>query len=84
MEPPAATLESDENEDEDQMDDMIADIRREYNPDYGEQLPPLEVYNFYKLLTVSDEKVHIGTDVTVLQVVTRLMALKLMYNFSKQ
>jgi hypothetical protein len=32
----------------------------------------------------SDEKVHDGTDVTILQVVTRLMAMKLKYNFSNQ
>jgi hypothetical protein len=31
------------------------------------------------LLTDADEKVHDGTDVTVLQAVTRLMAMKLKY-----
>jgi hypothetical protein len=43
VEPPAAAPRSDENEDEDQMDAMIADIRREYDPTYGKQLPPSEV-----------------------------------------
>jgi hypothetical protein len=38
VEPPATTHESDENEDEDWIDDMIANIRREYDPDYREQL----------------------------------------------
>jgi hypothetical protein len=33
---PAATLESDRNEDEDQMDDMIADILTKDNPGSGE------------------------------------------------
>jgi hypothetical protein len=43
VEPPAAAPRSDENEDEDQMDAMIADIHREYDPTYGKQLPPSEV-----------------------------------------
>jgi hypothetical protein len=42
------------------------------------------VQNFYRLLAAADEKVHDGTDVTVLQVVTRPMAMKSMYNFSNQ
>jgi hypothetical protein len=42
------------------------------------------VQNFYKLLTAVDEKVHDGTDVTVLQAVTHLMAMKSKYNFSNQ
>jgi hypothetical protein len=33
------------------------------------------------LLVVSDEKVHDGTDLTVLQVVTCLMGIKSKYNF---
>jgi hypothetical protein len=42
------------------------------------------VQNFYKLLAISEEKVHDGTDVTVLQAVTHLMAFKSTYNFSNQ
>jgi hypothetical protein len=42
------------------------------------------VQNFYKLLAAADEKVHDGTDVTVLQAVTRLTAMKSKYNFSNQ
>jgi hypothetical protein len=38
----------------------------------------------YRFLVASDEKVHDGADLTVLQVVTRLIAMKLMYNFSNQ
>jgi hypothetical protein len=48
------------------MDEMITDIGREYEVGFGEQAPPLEVQNFYRLLTTSDEKVHNDTDVTVL------------------
>jgi hypothetical protein len=50
----------------DQMDDMIADIDMEYDIGSGDQHPPSEVHNFYKLLAVSDEKVHDSTDLTVL------------------
>jgi hypothetical protein len=42
------------------------------------------VHNFYYLITASEEKVHDGTNVTVLQAVTRLMAFKSKYNFSNQ
>jgi hypothetical protein len=42
------------------------------------------VQNFYRLLAVADEKVHDGTDVTVLQAVTCLMAMKSKYIFSNQ
>jgi hypothetical protein len=42
------------------------------------------VQNFYRLLTAVDEKVHDGTDVTVLQAVTRLMAMKSKYIISNQ
>jgi hypothetical protein len=42
------------------------------------------VQNFYRLIAAADEKVHDGTDVTVLQVVTRLMTMKSKYNFSNQ
>jgi hypothetical protein len=40
------------------------------------------VQNFYRLLATADEKVHDGTDVTILQAVTRLMVMKSKYNFS--
>jgi hypothetical protein len=46
--------------------------------------PPLEVQNFYSLLVTSDEKVHDGTYLTVLQAVTCLMGMKSKYNFSNQ
>jgi hypothetical protein len=58
------------------MDDMITYIG------YGDQHPTLEVQNFYMLLAASDEKVHDDTNLTVLQVVTRLMVMKSRYNFS--
>jgi hypothetical protein len=58
--------ESDGSDDEDRMDDMIADIGMEYDLGSGDQHPPLEVQNFYRLLTALDEKVHNDTDLTVL------------------
>jgi hypothetical protein len=41
------------------------------------------VHNFYRFLATS-EKVHDGTNVTILQAVTHLMAMKSKYNFSNQ
>jgi hypothetical protein len=79
---PAVVDESDGNDDVDRMDDMVADIGRGY--DLKSEDPPSEVQNFYKLLAASEEKVHSGTDVTVFQVMTRLMAFKSKYNFSNQ
>jgi hypothetical protein len=46
--------------------------------------PSPEMQNFYKLLAASEEKVHDGTNVTVLQAVTRLMGFKSKYNLSNQ
>jgi hypothetical protein len=84
VEPPVVGAESDENEDDDRMDEIVADIGREYEVGSGEQGQPSEVQNFYRLLTAADENIHDGTDVTVLQAVTRLMAMKSMYSFSNQ
>jgi hypothetical protein len=64
------------------MDDMVADIGRGY--DLESEDPPSEVQNFYRLLVTSEEKVHDGTDVTVLQAVTHLMGFKSKYSFSNQ
>jgi hypothetical protein len=66
--------ESDGNDDVDRMDDIVADIGRGY--DLESEDPPLEVQNFYRLLATSEEKVHDGSDMTVLQAVTRLMGFK--------
>jgi hypothetical protein len=79
---PAVADESNENEndDVDRMDDMVADIGRGY--DLESEDPPPEVQNFYRLLTASKEKVHDGTDMTVLQAVTHLMRFKSKYSFS--
>jgi hypothetical protein len=71
---PTIAIESDENDDVDQMDDMVADVERGY--DLESEDPPSEVQNFYRLLATLEEKVHDGTDMTVLQVVTRLMGFK--------
>jgi hypothetical protein len=48
------------------MNDMIADISIEYDLGSGDQHPPLEVQNFYRLLATSDEKVHDDTELIVL------------------
>jgi hypothetical protein len=48
------------------MDDMIADIGREYDIGSREKHPPPKVQNFYRLFAASGEKVHDVTDVTVL------------------
>jgi hypothetical protein len=64
----AVADESDGNDDVDQMDCMVADIGRGYDLESEDPLP--EVQNFYRLLTVSKEKTHDGTDVTVLQAMT--------------
>jgi hypothetical protein len=79
VQPPIAD-ESDENDDEDRMNYMITHIGRGYG--LGSTDLPLEVHNFYKFLGVSEEKVHDGTNVIVLQAVTRLMIMKSKYNFS--
>jgi hypothetical protein len=79
---PAVANESDGNDDADQMDDMVADIGRGY--DLESEDPSPKVQNFYGLLAASEEKVHDGTDMTVLQAVTRLMGFKSKYNFSNQ
>jgi hypothetical protein len=72
------------NDNEDRIDDMIADNGMEYDLGYGDHHPLPEVQNFYRLLAGSDEKVHDGTDLIILLAVTRLMAMKLTYNFSNQ
>jgi hypothetical protein len=48
---PSAADESDRNNDEDQKDDMIADIGMGY--DLGSGDPPMEVHNFYWLFAAS-------------------------------
>jgi hypothetical protein len=52
------------NDDVDRMDDKVANIGRGY--DLESEDPPSEVQNFYRLLAASEEKVHDGTDVTLL------------------
>jgi hypothetical protein len=79
---PTVADESDANDDVDRIDDMVADIERRYDLE-SEYLSP-EVQNFYRLLAASEEKVHGGTNVTVLYAVTHLMAFKSKYNFLNQ
>jgi hypothetical protein len=61
-----APVESNESDDEDRMYDMIVDIGMEYDLGSRDQHSPPKVQNFYRILAVSDEKVHDGTDLTVL------------------
>jgi hypothetical protein len=79
-----ASAKSDGSYDEDRMDDMIADIGMDYDIGFGDQHPSSEVQNFYRLLAASVEKVHDGTDMTVLQAMTCLIGVKSKYNFSNQ
>ncbi len=72
--------ESDGNDDIDQMDDMVADIGRGYDLEYED--PPPDEHNFYSLLVTSEEKVHDGIDMTMLQAMTHLMEFKSKYSFS--
>jgi hypothetical protein len=76
------TVESDGDQDVDQIYDMVDDIRNEYLELRNNQSLLEDVKEFYKLLEALEAKVHEGTDVTVLQAVTRLMAMKSKYNFS--
>jgi hypothetical protein len=50
------TAESDRTEDKEQMDEMIAEISREYDPNSDEQPPPPEVQKLCSLLATSDKK----------------------------
>jgi hypothetical protein len=61
---PTVADESDENNDVDQMDDMVAGIGRVYDLESKDAPPKMQ--NFYKLLAVSEEKVHGDTDMTML------------------
>jgi hypothetical protein len=79
---PTVADQSEGNDDVNQMDDMVSNIGRGY--DLESEDPPLEVQNFYRLLDALEEKVYDGTDMTVLQVVTRLMGFKSKYCISTQ
>jgi hypothetical protein len=79
-----APAESDGSDDEDRMDNMIADIDMEYDLGSRDQDPPPKVQNFYILLAASYEKVHDGTNLTILRVVMHLMGMKSKYNFLNQ
>jgi hypothetical protein len=79
---PAVADESNENDDVDQMDDMVADIGS--GCDLESEDPPSEVQNFYRLIATSEENVHDSTDMTMLQAMTHLMGFKSKYSFSNQ
>jgi hypothetical protein len=61
-----ALAESDKNDDEDRMDNMITDIGMDSDLGSGDQQPLPEVQNFYRLLATSAKKVHNGTEMTIL------------------
>jgi len=78
------TIESDGDLDVDRMEKMLDDNRNE-NPELqNNQAFPEDVREFYKLLEASEARVHEGTNVSVLQVVTRLMVMKSKYTFSNK
>jgi hypothetical protein len=79
---PVIADESDGNDDVDRMNDMVADNARGYDLKSEDSLS--KVHNFYSLLATSEEKVHDGTDMTVLQAVTHLLGFKSKYSFSNQ
>jgi hypothetical protein len=64
--------------------DIIPAISVECDLGSEDQHPLPEVQNFYRLLAISDEKVSDDINLTILQVMTRLMVMKLEYNFSNQ
>ncbi|WVZ85017.1 hypothetical protein U9M48_031981 [Paspalum notatum var. saurae] len=65
------------------MMDMLNDIAIgfEFDPKEDNQPPP-EVQEFYRLLETGDEKLHDHTEKTVLDTVSRLMAIKSKHNIS--
>jgi hypothetical protein len=80
----AAPAKSNGSDDEDRINDMVADIGMEYDLGSGDQHPLPEVHNFYRLLAALDEKVNNSTELIILQAVTRLMGMKSKYNFLNQ
>ncbi|WVZ84300.1 hypothetical protein U9M48_031348 [Paspalum notatum var. saurae] len=65
------------------MMDMLNDLAMGFEFDPEEDHQPLpEVQEFYRLLEAGDEKLHDHTEKTVLDTVSRLMAIKLKHNIS--
>jgi hypothetical protein len=62
----AAPAESNRSDDEDRMDDKIADIGMQYDLWSGDQHPLSELHNFYRLLAILDEKVNDDTELIIL------------------
>jgi len=74
-------IESDHEEDEDRMDEMLDDLNRMFEVNSEEDHPGPDVQEFFRLLDASGEKLNASTTMIVLQFVTRLMAIKSKYNF---
>ena len=66
------------------MDDMLNDLGRGIDFDVEEQQGrvPLYVEEYFRLLEAGDEKLHDHTDMTLLETVSELMALKSKHNVS--
>jgi hypothetical protein len=77
----AAEVEVDDGEDVDRIDQMFEDLQPELAQDHHDS-PTLKVHKFFDLLKASEEPLHGHTDVTVLEVVTRLMSIKFKFAFS--
>jgi len=65
----------------DGMMDMLNDLAMgfEFDPEEDNQPPP-EVQELYRLLEAGDEKLHSGTEKTVLDTLSRLLAIKSDHN----
>jgi hypothetical protein len=67
---------------DDAMHEMLDSLHPELNPSSEDPATP-EVSKFFKLLKDSEDPFHEHTDVSILAFVTRLMAIKSKYFFSR-
>ena len=77
----ASVVEDDDSTSEDRMDEMLDAIRPEFGTN-TEDPPTPEVQKFFDILRASEEPLHKHTTVSVLDFVTRLMAIKSKLAFS--
>jgi hypothetical protein len=77
----ASVVEDDDSTSDDRMDEMLDAIRPEFGTN-TEDPPTPEVQKFFDILRASEEPLHKHTTVSVLDFVTRLMAIKSKFAFS--
>jgi hypothetical protein len=75
-----AEVDDGDRSDYDRMDEMLDDIRPEFDLD-SEDPPTPEVQKFFEALKASEEPLHAHTKVNILAFVTRLMSIKSKYAF---